>query len=48
MGQRIVTAMATKLDACVERDPSHTGTRVIVRFPRSTAPAAKSASAAAG
>jgi two-component sensor histidine kinase len=48
MGQRIVSAMATKLDATVERDPSHTGTRVIVRFPRANAPAAKSANAAAG
>ncbi len=29
MGQRIVTAMATKLDACVERDPTHAGTRIL-------------------
>lgn len=48
MGQRIVTAMATKLDACVERDPKHTGTRVVVRFPRAGAPAVKSTNAAAG
>ncbi|HUN98918.1 MAG TPA: response regulator [Bradyrhizobium sp.] len=48
MGQRIVTAMATKLDACVERDPNHTGTRVVVRFPRAGAAAAKPANAAAG
>ena len=27
MGQRIVAAMATKLDATVERDPAHSGTR---------------------
>ncbi|MET0444902.1 MAG: response regulator [Pseudorhodoplanes sp.] len=32
MGQRIVSAMANKLDATVERDPDHTGTRVILRF----------------
>jgi two-component sensor histidine kinase len=48
MGQRIVSAMATKLDACVERDPNHTGTRVLVRFRRINAPAAKPTSAAAG
>lgn len=48
MGQRIVTAMATKLDAGVERDPNHTGTRVVVRFPRASAAAAKPANAAAG
>jgi two-component sensor histidine kinase len=48
MGQRIVTAMATKLDAGVERDPSHTGTRVVVRFPRASTAAVKSTNAAAG
>ncbi len=48
MGQRIVSAMATKLDACVERDPNHAGTRVVVRFPRAVAPAVKPANAAAG
>ena len=32
MGQRIVTAMAAKLDASVERDPTHTGTRIVLRF----------------
>jgi two-component sensor histidine kinase len=48
MGQRIVSAMATKLDADVERDPNHTGTRVVVRFPRASAAAAKSTNAAAG
>ena len=41
MGQRIVTAMATKLEASVERDPSHIGTRIVVRFPRANKPAAK-------
>jgi two-component sensor histidine kinase/CheY-like chemotaxis protein len=33
MGQRIVSAMASKLEAAVERDPNHAGTRVLVRFP---------------
>src|ERR1700710_1885965 len=37
MGQRIVTAMATKLDASVERDPNHAGTRIVLRFRRATA-----------
>jgi two-component sensor histidine kinase len=39
MGQRIVTAMAQKLDASVERDPEHAGTRIVLRFRRATAPA---------
>jgi two-component sensor histidine kinase len=43
MGQRIVSAMATKLDASVERDPVHSGTRIVVRFRRANAPAALSA-----
>jgi two-component sensor histidine kinase len=47
MGQRIVTAMASKLDASVERDPAHTGTRIVLRFRRVTAPATTPASAAA-
>jgi len=47
MGQRIVTAMATKLDAGVERDPNHAGTRVVVRFPRASAATVKSTNAAA-
>jgi two-component sensor histidine kinase len=34
MGQRIVTAMASKLDASVERDPAHAGTRIVLRFRR--------------
>jgi two-component sensor histidine kinase len=34
MGQRIVTAMAAKLEASVERDPGHAGTRIVLRFPR--------------
>ncbi len=29
MGQRIVNAMASKLEASVERDPDHTGTRIV-------------------
>ena len=49
MGQRIVSAMATKLDASVERDPAHSGTRMVLRFRRTpAAAAAKSTSAAAG
>ena len=47
MGQRIVSAMAAKVDASVERDPSHSGTRVLVRLARRAA-TPKSASAAAG
>jgi two-component sensor histidine kinase len=48
MGQRIVTAMATKLDARVERDPAHVGTRIVLRFDRLNKPAEKPATAAAG
>jgi two-component sensor histidine kinase/CheY-like chemotaxis protein len=40
MGQRIVSAMANKLDANVERDPTHVGTRIVLRFRRVDAPAA--------
>jgi two-component sensor histidine kinase len=47
MGQRIVTAMASKLEASVERDPDHAGTRIVIRFRRVSAPATNSASAAA-
>jgi len=46
MGQRIVTAMASKLDASVARDPGHAGTRIVLRFRRVNPPAAKPASAA--
>jgi len=42
MGQRIVTAMASKLEASVERDPTHAGTRIVLRFRRVKEPAAKS------
>jgi two-component sensor histidine kinase len=41
MGQRIVTAMAAKLDASVERDPGHAGTRIVLRFGRINRPAAE-------
>ncbi|HLG85316.1 MAG TPA: histidine kinase dimerization/phosphoacceptor domain -containing protein [Bradyrhizobium sp.] len=47
MGQRIVSAMAAKLEADVARDPDHAGTRIVLRFPRVKAPPAKPASAAA-
>jgi two-component sensor histidine kinase len=46
MGQRIVTAMAQKLDASVERDPQHAGTRIVLRFRRVNAAPARPASAA--
>jgi two-component sensor histidine kinase len=45
MGQRIVSAMAAKLEATVERDPNHAGTRILLRFAR--AKTTKAASAAA-
>ena len=48
MGQRIVTAMATKLDASVERDPAHAGTRIMLRFRRVNAPAAARPATATG
>jgi two-component sensor histidine kinase len=47
MGQRIVAAMATKLDASVERDPTHSGTRIMLRFRRVPAAVDKPAAAAA-
>jgi two-component sensor histidine kinase len=47
MGQRIVTAMASKLDASVERDPGHAGTRIVLRFRRINAPKPTSANVAA-
>jgi two-component sensor histidine kinase/CheY-like chemotaxis protein len=46
MGQRIVSAMAAKLEASVERDANHAGTRIVLRFCRANAPATKPASAA--
>jgi two-component sensor histidine kinase len=42
MGQRIVSAMAQKLDAQAERDSAHTGTRIVLRFSRVSRIAAKS------
>jgi two-component sensor histidine kinase/CheY-like chemotaxis protein len=48
MGQRIVSAMAAKLDASVERDPDHAGTRIVLRFRRANERAAKPGCAAAG
>ena len=47
MGQRIVSAMASKLEASVERDPGHAGTRIVLRFRRVNKPAAKPDCAAA-
>ncbi|MGJ5195697.1 sensor histidine kinase [Bradyrhizobium sp. SZCCHNRI1073] len=47
MGQRIVSAMATKLDATVGPDPSHAGTKIVVRF-RLEKDAPKPAAAAVG
>ena len=43
MGQRIVNAMAAKLEAGVERDPSHEGTRIVLRVRRCKALADKPA-----
>jgi two-component sensor histidine kinase len=43
MGQRIVNAMATKLEASAERDPNHSGTRIVLRFPHASPPLAASA-----
>ena len=40
MGQRIVSAMASKLEANVERDPAHAGTRIVLRFRRVQTPPA--------
>jgi two-component sensor histidine kinase len=49
MGQRIVSAMASKLEAIVEPDPGHAGTRIVLRFRRVHARAAvKPAGAATG
>jgi hypothetical protein len=40
--------MASKLDASVERDPAHAGTRIVLRFRRVTAPVAARPASAAG
>jgi len=47
MGQRIVSAMAAKLNASVERDEAHAGTRIVLRFSRVSTPVAKSGCQAA-
>jgi len=47
MGQRIVAAMASKLEAGVERDAAHAGTRIVLRFRRTHKKAAKPGCAAA-
>jgi two-component sensor histidine kinase len=47
MGQRIVAAMATKLDATVGRDRAHSGTRVVLKFGREPAGLGKTSTAAA-
>jgi two-component sensor histidine kinase len=47
MGQRIVSSMAAKLAASVERDPDHAGTRMVLRFRRANPPAAQPANVAA-
>jgi len=41
MGQRIVAAMTSKLEASVERDPARAGTRMVLRFCRFNTPAVK-------
>ena len=46
MGQRIVSAMASKLEASVERDPTHAGTRIVLRFPYVKTPVSKPNAAA--
>jgi two-component sensor histidine kinase len=48
MGQRIVSAMAAKLDASVERDPDHDGTKIVLRFPCTKADNGRPANLAAG
>jgi hypothetical protein len=47
MGQRIVSAMAQKLDAQAERDPTHAGTRIVLRFRGEILPPANHKSATA-
>ena len=47
MGQRIVNAMANKLDATVERDPDHNGTRIVLAFRCAQSAEAKAPEAAA-
>jgi len=40
MGQRIVSAMAQKLETKAERDPSHSGTRIVLKIKTTPAPEA--------
>jgi len=40
--------MATKLDASVERDPDHPGTRILLRFRRVNVSAEKPAATVSG
>ena len=47
MGQRIVSAMAQKLEASVTHDPNHAGTKVVLRFPRDKTQAPSSSASAA-
>src|SRR5204863_327964 len=46
MGQRIVSAMASKLEASVERDPAHSGTKIALQFRRVSATVPKPNAAA--
>jgi len=48
MGQRIVSAMAAKLEATVQRDPNHDGTKILLRFSRTKASDGKPSTVAAG
>ncbi|HEX7792395.1 MAG TPA: two-component system sensor histidine kinase/response regulator, partial [Afipia sp.] len=43
MGQRIVSAMAIKLETKAERDPTHPGTRIILRLKNATHPPVRQA-----
>lgn len=47
MGQRIVSAMAQKLETKAERDPSHTGTRIVMRLKNAAQPQVKQAAGTA-
>ena len=46
LGQRIIGAMATKLDATLERDPAHKGTRIVIQFPLVHTPEIRQAASA--
>jgi len=47
-GSASVSAMGSKLEASVERDPDHAGTRIVVKFRRTKTPPVKSTAIAAG